>query len=143
MMILFTGMDTNLYYVRTSASGASTPVPLCAPGRCLATSDRGPVAVLDRCRTPLVVFHGTDRHIYSASWTDQALFTAPVEATGGELSDLAPGLASGLDDATAELVYVRVSDGRPRHTRLQAGWSAAITVADVGLTAAPALVALP
>jgi hypothetical protein len=142
-MVLFTGMDTNLYWARRPSGGAYTaPVKVCPTGTCLADTNDPPVLGRDASGAPLVAFIGKNKHVYTSSFG--GAWSSPVEATqASELTDHLPAIAAGLG-VQAELVYVRNSDGLLRHVRLNAGsWGSASALAGAALQAAPALVTIP
>ncbi len=142
--VVFVGTNTNLYYAsRASGAGAySAPAIVCVSGTCLATTDKTPSLALTATGAPIVAFHGTDNHIYTSALAG-AVWSSPIEATGGELTTLPPAIASGVGAAAAELVYVRTTDGYLRHTRLSTTWATAITVSPTAVSAAPALASVP
>jgi hypothetical protein len=142
-MVVFTGMDTNLYWVRRPSGGAFTsPAKVCPTGTCLADTNDAPVLTRDANGAPLVAFVGKNKHVYTASFG--SAWTSPIEATqASELTDHLPAIAPGVG-MLAELVYVRNSDGLLRHVRLNAGlWGVVSTLSGAALQAAPALISLP
>jgi hypothetical protein len=144
--VVFVGMDTNknLYYAsRPSGGSYSTPQLLCnGVGGCFATSDKAPFLALAAGGEPIVAFHGTDLHTYTSMFGGTT-GSSPIAADGGETTDVEPAIASGVGSAIAELVYVRKSDGLPRHARLSGTWGQFATVSTTAVAAIPALASLP
>jgi hypothetical protein len=152
--VVFTGMDTNLYWSKLPAGGSTwtAPAQLCAGqgAGCLDATDLGPVLTLGANGSPIVAWHGKnigtpDNHLYTSTLTDGATpaWSAAIEATGGETTALQPALSTGIGGAQAELVYVRATDGLPRHVRLTTTWGSATTIGTTGQSATPALASQP
>jgi len=140
---VFPGVDTNLYWQKLPSGGTwSAPVQLCTGlgGSCLDTSDKQPLLALGADGKPVVVWHGTNNHLYTATLSDGVTppWSAAIEATGGELTNGLPGIAGGVGSANAELVYVR-ADGVARHSRLTGTWSTPSTIGNQTWQGTPAL----
>jgi hypothetical protein len=146
VFIVFTGIDTNLYWTAPNGSGGFlAPKQLCATlSSCLDTSDGNPQAATI-AGSAVVAWHGTDGHIYAAtlqrdfSTMANSIFSAAVEVSAGDTSNFAPTVAPGLFDASAELVYIRASDGTAMHSRLSTSWSAPAAITGATLAGNPSL----
>lgn len=145
ILVVFAGEDTNLYWSGLSGGNYTAPKSLCAGlTGCLVDSDLAPL-VATTGNGAVVVWRGKDKKVYSTALVPNATFAsssfaAAIPASGTEMTNFSPALASGVTGADAELVWARDSDGAGRHARLISGaWSTPTTIPSSNLTGAPAL----
>jgi hypothetical protein len=138
--VVFTGMDEHVYWYK--ASSPSSIHDLCdGQSSCYILAEAAPSLTLAGDGSLVVVFRGTDHHVYSSSLpSGTSTWSAVLPVSGDmETTSLAVALAPGVGSATVEALYVRAADGYPRHARLVVGAWQVTTVAPVALTGAAAL----
>jgi hypothetical protein len=147
LLVVWANTDSNLYWAERAAGGGFVgPTPFCAPTAtgCLIDSHLPPAVTIGADGVPVAAWIGVDDKKVYTSQLMSGTWSAPMVASLGEISTLSPALAPGLGGAAAELVYVRDSDGKPRHTRLVDGsWQTATTLVPTNLLNTPALALEP
>jgi hypothetical protein len=140
VFMAFKGVTDNSVFFSMLPSGGSwsAPAKICPVGTCLATTNSAPTLAVGASGAPVLLFVGTDSHVYSSSYG--SAWSNPIAASSGtDTTTYRPALATGIGAAEAELAYVRASDGAPVHGRLISGtWSFA-AVSGAAFQSAPAL----
>lgn len=148
-LVVFSGTDTNLYFVRKTGTTWSAPKSLCdGQSGCSINSNQPPTLALDSTGQAFALWVGKDgadlakdKGVYASLFnaTDNQ-FGAAAQVTDEVTHD--PVAASAGADATLEVVWVRDGDGFLRHARLQGTWQAATTIEDAPFRTRPELVKL-
>lgn len=148
-LVVFSGTDTNLYFVRKAGTAWSAPKSLCdGQTGCSINSNQPPTLALDSGGQAFALWVGKDgadlskdKGVYASLFNAvDNQFGTPAQVTDEVTHD--PVAASAGADATLEVVWVRDGDGFLRHARLQGTWQSPTTIEAAPFRTRPELVKL-
>ncbi len=152
LVVVWTQTDGNLEWFTRAADGTTTVGPslFSCTSSCTVTSPLSPSLALDASGNVVVAWSGGNKLVYSSTLSGST-WSLPQQASGtctstlGDCeSTLPPALSTGLAGDDLEMVFVRDSDGKAVHVRMQSGvWQTPAVFTSTNFLTQPSLVTSP